>query len=366
MEKLNKENIIFSIISLLVLITTIFSLTYAFFSANVTSSASLNVVAGMNSAATPILTVTNDGNLAANITGFDMLQGDANNTTASRTSNQYLTVSMIGGSVSRQASCTYDIVWTAGSTVYTPSSGRGNLKELTLKITDSSGVPVLYETNIDSLTSGNAVATNLTITSNGTLTEEVYTVTMSIYNLNINQDGLKNKTYTGEVSIDNISCGIGTEITGYWYYESGDRYTFPNYGGTMQTTGLATGHDAYIYQDSSKYNACVNDGNGHEVCLSQPYTQYGLEGHTACDDPNVCRFTNAQQESAKQAIYQAFIDEGISIDIDEDCHVGYSSVYCQDIDIYCEIDYTGKIQSGNNSDGSCCNLYRDSTIGCGC
>ncbi len=130
-------------------------------------------------------------------------------------------------------------------------------------------------------------------------------------------------------------------------------YTHPNYGGTLQSSGTATGHNIYIGQDSSKYYACATI-QGHEICLSQPYTQYGLSGHTLNSN-----FTSAQQASAKQAIYQAFIDAGITVDIGDcstsgyiaRCNVGnlYCGVYpggfvrCSDsiINGYCDVDVSG-------------------------
>ena len=114
-------------------------------------------------------------------------------------------------------------------------------------------------------------------------------------------------------------------------------YTFPATGGTVQTSGQATGHNVYIGQDNSKYYACATI-SGHEVCLSQPYTQYGLSGHTLETD-----FTSAQQASAKQAIYQAFIDAGISVDIDNNCGAGDSYAYCLVGYFGCEVSYYGYV-----------------------
>jgi hypothetical protein len=120
----------------------------------------------------------------------------------------------------------------------------------------------------------------------------------------------------------------------YWFATDGE-HTFPSYGGTLQSSGTATGHDVYIAQDSSKYYACATISN-HEICLSQPYTQYGLSGHTINSS-----FTSAQQTSLKGAIYQAFIDAGISVDIDNDCSTTAYYAGCRVGDLACSVLYDG-------------------------
>ena len=119
-------------------------------------------------------------------------------------------------------------------------------------------------------------------------------------------------------------------------------HVFPSNGGTLQSSGEATGHNIYIGQDNSKYYACASV-SGHEVCLSQPYTQYGLSGHTLNTN-----FTQAQQESAMQAIYQAFIDAGISVDINTDCGSGSAYATCGVGNIGCEVMTDHIVRCGNS------------------
>ncbi len=119
-----------------------------------------------------------------------------------------------------------------------------------------------------------------------------------------------------------------------------DGCIFPNHGGTLQTSGSATGHTTYIGQDSAKYYACIADAN-HELCLSQPYTQYGLSDHENCSDDS-CEFTSAQQTSAKQALYQAMTNAGFTLDINY-CDANGGTVSCDSNPYHCEIINDGSI-----------------------
>ena len=155
--------------------------------------------------------------------------------------------------------------------------------------------------------------------------------------------------------------------TSYWfalstYNENTNQlepmYTHPNHGGTLQSSGAATGHNVYIGQDSSKYYACTTI-TGHEICLSQPYTQYGLSGHTL-----ETLFTQAEQASAKQAIYQAFTDAGISLDIDNDCRAYDGLVNCFVGDFGCEVNYGGFVECTDNAEDVYCAVDPDGRVVC--
>ena len=147
-------------------------------------------------------------------------------------------------------------------------------------------------------------------------------------------------------NITNTSSGP----TSYWF--ASGTYTFPNYGGTLQTSGTATGHNVYIGQDDNKYYTCINV-DGKEACLSQPYTQYGLEGHTSGSD-----FTAEQQHAVEAAIGEVFSDAGIteySCDSDSyyaTCYVGvFNCSVRRGGDVYCD-DYGAGERCYVNADGS--------------
>ena len=206
MENIKKQNTVFIVISILILIVIVISFTYAFFSANITSIGNLNVTANIGEAMTPIFTAVPSNDLILNITDADMLESESNNNTTTLTANETMNVTLIAGSLGEQVTCTFDFVWTRlpESDTYVPSSGRGSLKENTISIIDDNSNVVLAETNIDSFTSGNAIASG-SITSHGMLSTKVYTITQSFYNLNINQT-MYNASYKSRISVQNISC----------------------------------------------------------------------------------------------------------------------------------------------------------------
>ncbi len=146
--------------------------------------------------------------------------------------------------------------------------------------------------------------------------------------------------------------------TGYWM--ASGVYAFPAYGGTMQSSGQDTQSNFYIKQDSSKYNVCASD-QGHEVCFSQPYSQYGLTGHTPPTDMSNT-FTSAQQASLKQAIYQAFVDAGMNIDINNNCGSYDYAAGCSVGSLSCDIRLSGAISCYQNS--LSCSLGYDGNVTC--
>ena len=174
---------------------------------------------------------------------------------------------------------------------------------------------------------------------------------------------IKVKTYSGRFKVANVSCSTPPGPTSYWFDTStcsdSNPCTHPNYGGTLESSGTATGHNAYIGQDSSKYYACGTT-QGHEICLSQPYTQYGLEGHTLNSD-----LTLGQQASAKQAIYQAFIYAGITVDIDNDCYAGVHIARCNVGNLGCVVDHDGSVSCIDNSVSDNCEVDASGHAVCG-
>ncbi|MBR7042209.1 MAG: hypothetical protein IKI04_01780, partial [Bacilli bacterium] len=193
------------VISLLVLIVIVISFTYAFFSGNIVGNGNINVSANIDESMIPIFTAVPSGDLILDVTDADMLPSQANNTVPI-SANETIEVSLIGGTPLEEITCTFSFVWTklADSDTYVPTTGRGSLKENTLSIADENSTTVFAETNIDSLTSGNTIATR-SISSHGSLNTQVYTVTQSFYNLDLNQT-MYNASYKSKVSIENVSC----------------------------------------------------------------------------------------------------------------------------------------------------------------
>ena len=160
----------------------------------------------------------------------------------------------------------------------------------------------------------------------------------------------------GEHVIGNLSKGEKCVVyfrkvgpTSYWFGTT--ELIFPASGGS------AEGHYVYIGQDSSKYYACATI-QGHEVCLSQPYTQYGLSDHTL--DSN---FTSDQQTNVKNAILQVFNDAGINIDISS-CYAGAYNACCYVGDMNCYVYRNGIVNCSDNDAHEGCDVGASGGASC--
>ena len=205
MEDKSKQNITFSIISIIVLILLVVTLTYAFFFFFVANVEGLNVVTNFVDSVFPVFSAVPDGNLELNVGTVDMLEEFSN---TSKSSFQTINVSLIGGTASYEATCYFNFSWTdTGDKYYpTPLAENNNLKEYTIKITDSNQNIVFEETNVSKLTSGDSLlSTPQSISSSGTLNSKIYTVTATIYNLNIAQT-IYSQTFASTVTVNNVEC----------------------------------------------------------------------------------------------------------------------------------------------------------------
>ncbi len=380
---MKKNNIILMSIAIVMLLTIITFATYAYFSTgnmNITNVANANTVTERNN----MVFDTLGGEMLLNVTASNMVQAKQGNIAAEN--NTTLTVNFTTNTDYSMV-CTYDIVyeWTSSDKYTTHTSGVSS-NEFTIQGTLANNAHVSEgtnniksETDLSTLSYTNYVASVVSgaqIDGTGSTTSTaVWTLTSKFYNVNADQSALSDKTYEGRFKVVNVSCVAGTASasssgpTQYWYalsttYNSNTGsyepiYTYPNHGGTLQNSGEATNHAVYIGQDDSKYYVCLNDGDDHEVCLSQPYTQYGLSGHT----PN-SNFTSVQQESAKQAIYQVFVDEGIEIDIDNDCSSYLSYANCRVGTISCGVFDGGDLQCFDTSDSVGCVVNSDDSSFC--
>ena len=381
---MKRNNIILLTITILTLLGLVVFATYAYFANNatITNVTNLNVVSERNN----MVFDTLGGGMILNVTASNM--SEANNNTVASENNTTLTINF-QANTNYDMVCTYDIVyeWTSTDKYQAHSSGVTD-NEFTIQASLANNDHVYRGTNhiaseIDLSTAvGNqnsaVVVSGAQIDSTGTSTSTAtWTITGKFYNVNADQDNLAGKTYEGRFKVSNVSCIAGTVTipgpTSYWFATDGN-HIFPTYGGTLQTNGSATGYNVYIGQDSSKYYACLNvtasylnsenitytfQGTSTEVCLSQPYTQYGLSGHTLNTN-----FTSAQQTSAKQAIYQAFIDAGISVDIDNNCGAYYENANCNVGDFYCDVSLDGYVHCYDASEGVNCGVDSSGHASC--
>ncbi len=359
---MNKRQVYYILsIVVMVILTVIFAVTFAYGSRpTVTGNTNVNVTIYGNA------TLSYDRDKAfvqLEITDDDLSITNATNNYNSHVnsdpSNINVTLTTDSNQFATGLSCSYDLVYTP-TVAYVPSAASvaANLNELTLvgvlngvqqfeiPIAGSNAI-ILYSTSISTSSSVHTV-------------EQKWSFYTVFYNLNVDQNDAGGQVPYGTISITNSECGSSSNHpTSYWFpttYSVWNNslgtyvqtYTHPTTGGPVQISGSATGHRVYIGQNSVKYYACMIYQN-HELCFSQPYTQYGLEGHTIGNN-----FTSNQQTAVKQAIYQAFVDAGITIDINNDCGVTSSQSYCSVDDIYCGIDTRGYVACRDYNDYENC------------
>ena len=363
---MNKKNITLMVVAIATLITFVGLATYAYFVGNINTTRTSNVTA--TTERNNLVFDTNGGAMGLNVSAANMQR--AKNGTVAAQNSTTLTVNLTANTDYSMV-CTYDIVyeWTSSDKYIAHSSGVSS-NEFTIKASLASNSNtyegtnnIANETDLSSLTYTNnsaIVVSGAQIDATGSArSTAVWTLESKIYNVNANQTNLVNKNFGGKFKIANVSCVAGnvtatvTGPTSYWYDE--DTYTFPNHGGTLQTSGPATGHNVYIGQDDTKYYACATI-QGKEVCLSQPYTQYGLEGHTRGNN-----FTTEQQNAAREAIDKVFSDAGIT---GYRCSSGSSEVGCDVGGIPCSFNFYGYVECTHSGAGEDCSVDGDGRANC--
>ena len=159
---------------------------------------------------------------------------------------------------------------------------------------------------------------------------------------------------TVEDALDKLNSA-SDKPAAYWFSET--QYVIGNAPTTLYLNGSSTNHNVYIGSTSEKHYVCMAY-NGHEVCLSQPYTQYGLEGHTLNSD-----YTSSQQTSAKNALLQVFNDAGINIDISY-CDTYMYEARCNVGGMPCGVDKSGYVYCSDDVAREVCYVYVSGAARC--
>ena len=212
-----KKTIFATIIIACVAVFAVGNIAYSYFGTTLNINSNLNVGAIFTGNYTPVFTAESDGSLELSVTDADMLLADAdnNNVAVSATGNINITLDAVGDSKNSTATCTFEFVFedlatenSNGYEKYTPSSNLNGANEYTIEIKENNE-NVLSETSVDKLnqSSNSLVKDKLTITSGASgVTTKTYTVTAKIYNLNVDQDGIKNKKFGFKIKTTNVNC----------------------------------------------------------------------------------------------------------------------------------------------------------------
>ena len=244
MEKNNNIKImgVFASALLLVIIVTASFAYFGSFNVNLNNNVAVNVNAYSpgNAVFTSNATQLNLQVPAANMS--QLLNG-----TLAAENTATLTVNLTG-SANLLTTCTYDIVYEYddGSYIYggtgTNHVSKNGDKEITLQVANVGGTNnFASEKNFDydSSWSNNkrTLVSGATISSNGTLTTQNISIIGKFYNLNVSQESIGGKEFTGKIYVTNNSCKIsdGMPITTLMstsapdvYDENGMRYEGAN------------------------------------------------------------------------------------------------------------------------------------------
>ena len=179
-----------------------------------------NVAVNVNTQSPGDGTFVSNGNLQ--VPAVNMSQTQSNNTIAALENTATLSVSLTSGSEEVETTCTFDIYYEyTGSNYYGVSPNTktsGVTKEITMTVNAPSGTSNFStETNFDYNTSKGWVTENskrkvklvenATITnSETTATVQEYTFTGKYYNLDVSQEQLANKSFTGIIYVSKKEC----------------------------------------------------------------------------------------------------------------------------------------------------------------
>lgn len=220
-----KQYLIYTIISLAVIITCVVSSTYAYFSASTNITAVVNVTAEATKSAT--FTSGSGTNVSVNISSALMASTKAVSSTAtdSEIKSTGTIKAIFTGGDTTGTRCSYDIVLTRTSgSAYTPSSWYNSNKstykyEFTIQasIADatwygSGSAKSLAQTNINNLTwSGNTATliSGATIQSKSTTAlTQTWNIIVRFYNLPGDQNTLSSYKFGGYIGIQNVDCSL--------------------------------------------------------------------------------------------------------------------------------------------------------------
>ena len=210
---------VFASVLLLAIIVTASFAYFGSFNVNLNNNVAVNVNAQSPGNGT---FVSNATQLNLQVPAVNMSQTQANNTVAALENTATLSVSLTSGSEEIETTCTFDIYYEyTGNNYYGVSPNTktsGVTKEITMTVNAPSGTSNFStETNFDYNTSNGWVTENskrkiklvenASISNSGTTaTIQDYTFTGKYYNLNVSQEQLANKSFTGIIYVSKKEC----------------------------------------------------------------------------------------------------------------------------------------------------------------
>ena len=233
-KKNKKQYLIIAVATLLVIAI---GFTAAYFQAQIGSGATANVT--VTTKTTDLLTFSkgNDITITANQSNFYEGVGNRNGSTT-------VTASLRANSGNNTATDTYNVYLNITGNDFEYTTAPTNTPELLLTITDPSGAPVTSLTGLTYTTVGTVsgfdittksgliqIASDYTITSNSstTPTNQTWNITVTLINLDSDQEANTDKTFTAQAIIQKeVYTPSASTFTGT-IYRYGTEYTSPGY-----------------------------------------------------------------------------------------------------------------------------------------
>lgn len=218
---MKKSNVVFLMLTIIVLIITVVGATFAWFSASVTNSATTAV--NVDATAAGVFTSVSGTAIDMDITGNIMASSASNGNTAVVSKTGTIKVTYTAGDTSGSR-CTYNVVLNKNTaSTYSPTSYYTSNKttykfEFSVQASingtyhGSGTAPSKAETNMSDLTFSSNVATLISgasIQSKSTsAVTDTWDVTLKFYNLPGDQNTLAGFKWYGTIGIANVQCGL--------------------------------------------------------------------------------------------------------------------------------------------------------------
>lgn len=191
------KNIVMLSITIVVMIGLVAAATYSYFNASI--NAGNKIITNVKMPLRCSVSLSGNQTLSLAVGRDKVLTSTVNNKVSASKS---LTVTVNGepGTVYK-----YNVIYTHGATVYTPAQAASGY-DIGYKV--NSGTEANYNNIAKTANAATTLLSNQTITipSGSTSASATQTFTLTFYNRNWDQSALANKTYTGTVSIQTVSC----------------------------------------------------------------------------------------------------------------------------------------------------------------
>ena len=208
-----------TVIAIATLLVAVVGATFAYFSAS-TSGNAANVTVSAETKAADVFSSTGTPSVSLTVTAAQMQQSagsdDHNVVANSANADGNVTVSLTAGSGT--ATCTYDVIYTPGlafttSEAVLAKAALTNKKELVLdgdssiNANDFSDISLAgLEGTPITLKSGATISDTAESGDTQTATVETWAFTAKFYNLATDQSDNANSTFSGNITIQNVSC----------------------------------------------------------------------------------------------------------------------------------------------------------------